>query len=250
MVSAVPRSSRYLVLEAKTKVQLIKAFPTDFTGPSSVCVRRLTHPTRARSFSLLLAMSRRRSCSTRRTVGIGYWNASCHDFRLCGSDGDGAMTRKSKPAGLQSSVVVIVIVVVVVVPARGQRGVKRHARVHGLPGLKVELLQLRAEVEFLESPSNLLSPHTTVVRDRSGFRCKSKLRNAYHAAHGPPSRIVCGFTAETSISTGDLFAYTQLLLSFLASLVCTLCHIYIYIYIESSVLFFFPCFLLFAGIGL
>lgn len=55
------------------------------------CQSWTTHPTRARSFSLLLAMSRRSSCSTRRTVGIGYWKASCHDFRLWGSGASGAM---------------------------------------------------------------------------------------------------------------------------------------------------------------
>lgn len=52
-----------------------------------------TYPTRARSFSLLLAMSRRNSCSTRRAVGMGYWKASCHDLRLLGSGASGAMAK-------------------------------------------------------------------------------------------------------------------------------------------------------------
>lgn len=75
IVSAVPTSSLYRVLYIPSQLATVRS------GLEAIS----TYPTSARSFSLLLAMSRRSSCSTRRTVGTGYWNASCHVFRLCGS---------------------------------------------------------------------------------------------------------------------------------------------------------------------
>lgn len=61
----------------------------ELRNPIAPC--NMTYPTKARSFSLLLAMSRRSSCSTRRTVGIGYWNASSQDFKFWGSGPSDAM---------------------------------------------------------------------------------------------------------------------------------------------------------------
>lgn len=105
MVSAVPTSSRYRVLNPN-RVAVSKKY-------QQYSSQQAAYPTRARSFSLLLAISRRNSCSTRRTVGIGYWKASAHDLRLWGSGASGAIVndvvkrcsrvrRPSGPIGLAS----------------------------------------------------------------------------------------------------------------------------------------------------